>query len=378
MKRTTDTQPINIAESVAQPPLKQKRTSGWKIFLYILLGLAVLLALLYLVWIGPTLRKPISQALSLPTMAVGPVDGEEVAAVIPPSNLENLPVFVEPTLEAGKEPVCGDEAAWNVLLVGIDYSDPQYTYGLADVIRVLRMDFVEMKVNMVALPRDLLVEAPEGRFTEQNPMKINQAYLFGTPGWGGYLGEGIGANSLAEVIRYNFGVTAQHYGVVNFDTVIRFIDAIGGVEVNLPQGVEDPNPGLGSIPAGPQILSGARALALMRIRTNYSDAFRVSNQTLVMRAILNKLMQPATLVKVPSLLDQFRDAFLTDLSIDQIASLGMCFLRNFDLDNLRSAQIPDELLTVDYAFIPSLDSTAYTYRWDQRTVDWIHQNLLTE
>ena len=112
-------------------------------------------------------------------MVVGPVEGEGVAAatIQPPSNLEKMPIFVEPTAEAGKKPVCGDEAAWTVLLVGIDYSDPQYTYGLADVIRVVRVDFVEMKVNMVALPRDLLVEAPEGRFTEQNPMKINQAYL---------------------------------------------------------------------------------------------------------------------------------------------------------------------------------------------------------
>ena len=373
-----DTQPITIDGANPQPPAKEKRASGWRIFLYVLLGLALLLALLYLVWIRPAMQKPISDPLVLPTMAVGPAEGEDAVAGQSPSNLEEQPLFVEPTLEAGQKPVCGDEAAWNVLLVGIDYSDPEYTYGLADVIRVLRVDFVDMKVNMVALPRDLLVEAPEGRFTEENPMKINQAYLFGTPGWGGYLGEGIGANSLAEVIRYNFGVTPQHYAVVNFDTVINFIDAIGGVEVNLPQAVEDPNPGLGSFPAGPQVLSGERALALMRIRTNYSDAFRVSNQTLVMKAILNKLMQPSSLVKVPSLLNQFSDAFLTDLSVDQIASLGMCFLRNFELSNLHAAQIPNDLLTVDYVYIPSLDGTSYTYRWDQRTVDWIHQNLLTE
>ena len=373
-----DTQPITIAGVNPQPPVKKKQANGWIIFLYIILGLAFLLALLYLVWIRPAMQKPISEPLILPTMAVGPVEGEEAVVVQPPSNLEKQPLLVEPTLEAGKEPVCGDEVTWNVLLIGIDYSDPEYTYGLADVIRVLRVDFVEMNVNMVALPRDLLVEAPEGRFTEQNPMKINQAYLFGTPGWGGYLGEGIGANSLAEVIRYNFGVTPQHYGVVNFDTVINFIDAIGGVEVNLPQGVEDPNPGLGSFPAGPQTLSGERALALMRIRTNYSDAFRVSNQTLVMKAILNKLMQPSSLVKVPSLLNQFSEAFLTDLSVDQIASLGMCFLRNFELDNLRSAQIPDDLVTADRVYIPSLDGESFVYRWNQSTVDWIHQNLLTQ
>ena len=371
-----DTQPINITDGPQPAPMKKKHTNRGKAFLFFLLGLIFLLGVFYLVLLKPAMQKPISEPLILPTMVVGP--GEGAAAVQPPSNLEKMPVFIEPTLEAGKRPVCGEETAWNLLLVGIDYSDPQYTYGLADVIRLVRVDFVNMKANMVALPRDLLVEAPEGRFTEQNPMKINQAYLFGTPGWGGYLGEGIGANSLAEVIRYNFGVTPQHYAVVNFDTVINFIDAIGGVEVNLPQGVEDPEPAFGSFPAGLQTLSGERALALMRIRTNYSDAFRVSNQTLVMKGILNKLMQPATLVKVPSLLNQFRDAFLTDLSIDQIASLGTCFLRNFEPSNLRAAQIPLDLLTVEFTYLPSLDNTSYTYHWDQRTVDWIHQNLLTE
>jgi len=312
-------------------------------------------------------------------MAVGPVEGEEVAVdILPPSNLGAVPIFVEPTPEPGEEPVCGNETSWNLLLVGIDYRQDSYLYGLADVIRLARVDFVDMTINMVALPRDLMVEAPEGRFTEQNPMKINQAYLFGTEGWGGYLGEGYGANSLAEVIRYNFGVTPQHYAVVNFQTVVDFIDAIGGVEVDLPQGVTDPNPSLGSFPAGKQVLSGERALALMRIRTNYSDAFRVSNQTLVMKAILNKLTQPAGLVKIPGLLEQFKEGFLTDLSLEQLTTLGVCFLRNFDTQNLNSAQIPDDLLTADSVYIPSLDGESYVYRWDERVVDWIHQNLLTQ
>ena len=75
-----DTQPIIIEGVTQKLPAKKKHTSGWRIFLYVLLGLALLLALLYLVWIRPALQKPISEPLILPTMVVGPVEGEGVAA----------------------------------------------------------------------------------------------------------------------------------------------------------------------------------------------------------------------------------------------------------------------------------------------------------
>lgn len=369
------TQPIRIdnGEPVSS---KKKRRSGWRTFGYVLIAVVLMFVAVYFVWARPAIQKPLSAPLALPTMELGL--GAE-SDLKPPTNLEAVPVFVEPELQLNNEEiVCGNEQAWNVLLVGIDYRGENYLYGLADVIRVARVDFVNMKVNMIALPRDLVVEGPEDRFTELNPMKINQAYLFGTEGWKGYAGEGNGANSLAEVIRYNFGVTPHHYAVVDFQTVINFIDAIGGVELDLPQAVFDPDPNLGSFPAGPQTLNGERALALMRIRTNYSDSFRVGHQNMVIRAIVNKLAQPAMLVKIPGLLDQFKGGFLTDLSVEQIASLGMCFLKNFDTSNLKSAQIPQELLTSGRVYIPSLNGESFVYRWNQRTVDWIHQNLLTQ
>lgn len=373
-KEMNQTQPIKINnnETVVR---KRKKRSGWRTFGIVLLVIILSLAAVYFVWARPAMQKPISAPLALPTMEVGTGLESELK---PPTNLEAVPVFIEPDRQWNEKIVCGNEFAWNVLLVGIDYRGENYLYGLADVIRVARVDFVNMNVNMIALPRDLVVEGPEGRFTEQNPMKINQAYLFGTEGWKGYAGGGNGANSLAEVIRYNFGVTPHHYAVVDFQTVVNFIDAIGGVELDLPQAVYDPDPNLGSFPAGHQTLNGERALALMRIRTNYSDSFRVGHQNMVIKAIVNKLAQPSMLVKIPGLLDQFKGGFLTDLSIEQIASLGVCFLKNFDTGNLKSAQIPQELLTAGRVYIPSLDGESYVYRWDQRTVDWIHQNLLSQ
>ena len=114
-----DTQPIPTTDNTSQPARK-KRASGGKVFLYAVLALVLLLALLYVAWLRPAMKKPISAPLALPTMVVGPAGEEGSAELQPPSNLEKLPVFVEPALEAGKKPVCGEETAWNVLLVGID------------------------------------------------------------------------------------------------------------------------------------------------------------------------------------------------------------------------------------------------------------------
>jgi len=315
-------------------------------------------------------------------MVTSAEEGEQVQ-LQPPSNLREVPIFTRPSSKpdaesaSGKEakPVCGKDAEWILLMVAIDYRGDDYLYGLADVIRVIRVDFVNMTVNMVALPRDLMVEAPKDRFTVPDPYKINQAYLFGTPGMDHFAGSGLGAGALAEVIQFNFGVPIDHYGVINFDTFVRFIDAIGGVEVNLPGPVAGPG---GGFPTGRQSLNGERALTLARIRTGYNDAFRVNNQTLILRAVLNKLIKPAYWTQVPSLLDEFGGTFLTDLSVEQLTSLGVCFLRNFDSSNLKSFAPPTDLLTADRAFIPTLNNFAFVYRWDEALIEWMYQSLLEQ
>ena len=180
------------------------------------------------------------------------------------------------------------------------------------------------------------------------------------------------------MIQFNFGITVDHYAVVNFNAVRNFIDGIGGVEITLPESVYDPDPSLGYFPSGTQILDGERALDLMRIRTNYNDGFRVGNQSLIIKAILQKFLKPENIVKVPDLVSEFHGAFLTDLSIEQIVNLGTCFLQNFDLEDYNSKQIPEEMLLQDFEYIPSNFGSSFVYRWDQSVVDWIHQNLMSQ
>jgi LCP family protein required for cell wall assembly len=273
----------------------------------------------------------------------------------------------------GGKSVCSAEPNMTILLIGTDYRGDDYLYGLADVIRVTNVDFSNQTINMVALPRDLLVDIPPDRFKVPGPYKINQAYFFGTPGMQNYLGEGEGPAALNEVIDYNFGVSSEYYLVFNFKVFVDFIDAIGGVEINLPEAVYGGSSG--DFPAGDQILTGEQALALARLREGYSDDFRVRNQSIIIKAITNKLIQPAMILQYPQLIAQFKDAVLTDLPLDQLPGAAVCF-RNFNTNNLVTHEVPEELLVNENYYLTSLNEYSFVYRWDNRLVEWI-QNSLT-
>ena len=274
----------------------------------------------------------------------------------------------------GQSSMCSDNSNIRVLFVGIDYRGGDYLYGLADVIRYAEVDFENQVINMIAIPRDLIVEIPPDRFKVPGPYKVNQAYFFGTSGMENYYGEGNGADALNEVLDYNFGISADYYVVFNFQALIAFVDTIGGVEVNLPEPVYGGSQG--DFPPGEQTLTGERALALARIRENYSDEFRVGNQSLIIQAIFEKLLQPTTLLKLPGLVGQFQDSILTNLPLGQISELALCF-REFDKESLVTHQVPSEILTLENLYLTSLNEYTYGFRWDGRLLEWINESLMT-
>lgn len=371
-------------ESMKSNKPKTKRSKGIILAIsLIVLGIGVLLASTYFLYLRPKLQRSVGDRIELSQNPVRvkreayynadeATKAELLKDIQFPSNLDTPPLLSEKGQNDGK-PVCGNDASWMFLLVGVDQGSG-YWYGLADVIRLVRIDFVNQKMNMVALPRDMIIEMPAGTFLIESPMKINQSYLTGTEGWTGKVGQGNGALTLAEAIDYNLGVAAQHYVVVNFEAVESIIDAVGGVEVDLPYMVQDED--WGGFPSGKQWLDGERALDLMRIRKAYSDSFRVANQTIVMNALFQKLKSPAMILKVPGLVEQFSKNVLTDLNPEQLISVGTCFLTKFGLDAIQSHQIPEEYLTADSAYLPSIGDNSYVYRWGQDAVQFIHNALM--
>ena len=373
------------------------------IFPLALLASLVVFAVAYVALLRPLMAKPISPKLgdvlnpNRPTIeayyrAGKETDKEEIKTQIafptqlqkPPLLVEDTPVPKPETPEANsgtpesepidQDAVCDFGPSMMFLLVGIDAKVDSYRAGLADVIRLIRIDFANQKVNMIALPRDMMVDFPASRTSLASPMKINQAYFLGTEGVGRYAGGGNGAHSLAEAIDYNFGVKVEHYMVVNFNLVQSVIDAVGGVDVDLPQAVEDDY--FGYYPAGPQHLDGEKALILMRIRMKYTDDFRVGNQTIVLKAMLEKMRRPEMVLKIPKLVSEFRNNVLTDLSVDELIKLGNCFVKEFESKDINAKQFTREHIQPGREYIPSADMYLFVYKWGDAAVQFIHNTLM--
>jgi LCP family protein required for cell wall assembly len=238
-------------------------------------------------------------------------------------------------------PLCGQTPVLTVLGVGIDYEVGGYVYGLADVIKIIRIDFTTHEVSVLTLDRAIWVDIPgiSDHYGITHGL-LNQSYFYGVPAMGYYNGSGGGAGLLAETLKQNFDLDVDNYVVVNMYSFVKFVDALGGIDVDLPRPV-DGTPGLSFFNAGKQHLSGTKALELARIRQKYSTLIRDTNQNIVLNGIFAKLRSPEIIAKIPSLIQIFKNAGLTDLSTRQIENL-VCLLSKMGENDLTFREIPDK------------------------------------
>jgi LCP family protein required for cell wall assembly len=210
-------------------------------------------------------------------------------------------------------------------MIGIDgVNDNYYRAARSDTIIMLGVNFAAKTANMLSIPRDLWVPLTGlGTITAD---RINTAYhygeLFGVPGGG--------PAALSTVLSTTFGLRVDRYVVVNFDSFIQGIDAIGGVDINIPKPLHDPayplRDGTGTIvidfPAGQVHMDGATALIYARIRHDSSDFTRMRRQQQVLFAARDKLLSPLTLPQLPGLVQVLMGAARTNLSLQDMALLG--------------------------------------------------------
>jgi LCP family protein required for cell wall assembly len=254
-----------------------------------------------------------------------------------------------------------------VLAIGSDTRANDYLYGLSDVMRIVRVDFVTPRITVLDMPRDLWVEIPDiAEHYGIDHGKLNQAYFYGNPGMGYYEGPGEGPGLLARTLQKNFGIAVDHYGAVNMQTFVKVVDAVGGIDVYLPEDVDgrpvdDHTVDLGYFDAGQQHLDGTAALRLARVRKKYTVFKRADNQNIVLCALKDKILTPAVLPRIPQIAQSFFGSVQTDLSPAQIGQLA-CLLPKLGAQDLILASVPEELFEQSRVYDPY--SKDNTFVWD--------------
>jgi len=323
------------------------------IMLLILAVSGLFLLSLYRQPLGPALELPTSTQ-PIPTLTTFPT--QDINVVVDSTATEIQPTN---TNTATPQPLCGGPAVMNILAIGSDSRGKHYLYGLADVIRLVRVDFINARVGILEVPRDLWVEIPEiSDHYDITQGKLNQAYLYGNPGLGYYDGADRGPGLLARTLNLNFGARADHYLAVNMLTFEAIVDAIGGIDVYLPYDVSaksDENPRAFSVDAGQHHFDGKTALWVARIR-QYHTFGRAENQNIIMCALRKKLLSPAVVPAIPQLVKDFQRYVQTDLSPEQINQLA-CLATQMKGTNVVFASFPMQVFIGKKIYDPQLKST---------------------
>jgi polyisoprenyl-teichoic acid--peptidoglycan teichoic acid transferase len=192
-----------------------------------------------------------------------------------------------------------------ILVLGADKT------GHSDSIQLVRTDPGKHLVATLAIPRDLRV--PIAGHGED---KINQAYADGGPA--------LALRTIEQVT----GVPVNHLVLINFTGFRRLVDAVGGVDIVSPEKIVSSFGGhTYRFRKGHIHLNGHEALVYSRVRKNAlnpadSDVTRGLRQQQVMAALRHKLATPSTLLRLRSVGSHAADPLSTDLSANQLLSLG--------------------------------------------------------
>ena len=215
-----------------------------------------------------------------------------------------------------------------MLLLGTDGRPGEETYR-SDTIVLARIDPTQKQVTLVSIPRDTKVTI------NGSTQKINAAHALGGP-------EGV-----VEAVNELCGVQISHYAEVSFDGIQQLVDALGGVEVNVPDRIDDPKAGDVVIEPGVQTLDGEEALAFCRSRAFADgDYTRMRHQRIFIAALANTILNKVDPTNLLSLVESISEMVVTDLSISDIISLANA-MRGMDTDEIYSANVPSTTAMID-------------------------------
>jgi LCP family protein required for cell wall assembly len=218
--------------------------------------------------------------------------------------------------------------------------------GNTDTMILARFDPATEQIRMLSIPRDTRVPIPgHGTF------KINAANPYGGPALS------------ARVVADFLNVTVDRYVLFNTRAVVQLVDAIGGINVNVPKNLNyDDYAGRLHIHLrkGPNHLDGQKAHDFLRFRHDeLGDIGRVQRQQAFLQAVVAQYMTPANLLKTPQLLAVAKENLETNLTNDEMVKL-CTWGKDLKRDKIQLGMVPGSATSVDGVSYWVADETATT------------------
>jgi LCP family protein required for cell wall assembly len=296
-------------------------------------------------------RHTVGKVLLATVLVLGLTTGLGVAFIYRHlnDNLNVVDVTGQLTDRPTKVAVEGPKEPLNVLVMGSDTRDGEGNNidGLtgggerSDTTILLHLSADRTRAYGISIPRDLLVDRPDCKDEDGNTIAgatqvmWNEAFSYGGPA------------CTIQQFEHVTGIRVDHYVKVDFEGFRGMVDAIGGVQVCIPEDIDDPAHHI-SIEAGTRKLKGYEALNYVRERYvvgNGSDVGRMKRQQAFIASMAHQVVTAGTLAR-PDRLLRFLDSATKSLTVDpglksvvKLAELGGQF-QGIGLDNIQFTTIP--------------------------------------
>ncbi|WP_108668989.1 LCP family protein [Peribacillus acanthi] len=196
----------------------------------------------------------------------------------------------------------------SILFIGIDDSGSRnYSESArSDALMLATFNEEDKSIKLLSIPRDSYVYIPD----KGNRDKINHAHAIGGP------------DATIETVEELLDIPVDYYVRMNFYAFIDVVDALDGIEVEVPYNLSEKdtedNRGAIRLQKGLQTLNGEEALALARTRKKDNDMERGKRQQEILKAIIKKGASVNALTKYTDVIEAVGDNMKTNLKFSEM------------------------------------------------------------
>lgn len=210
-------------------------------------------------------------------------------------------------------PIRGD-TKYTFIVLGCDDGN-----GNTDTIMAVTFDTENHTLNVVNIPRDTLVNVP------WSIKKANTLYSFSED-------EENAKKNSAMMKRFGdiLGYEPDFYVIVDLEAFVELVDAIGGVEYDVPLDMDYDGASVSiHIPAGKQLLTGEQAVGVVRFRSGYANADigRIGTQQDFLKTAAAQILAKKSSIKISDFVNIFLNYVDTDLTYGNLVWLGTEFMK---------------------------------------------------